>query len=146
MSTTTLMAAVAAAITQMTTAPAADTDAADDTGGLSPVNRAVADILARRETDKMIDAIVKGKDMLDGYDRDLRRFKPKPTGYNEDGSVAGTVWDKSDLDARNKLNAKREKLLTALNNAIDNADFGKLNDFVKGGGPKDDAPAADTAE
>lgn len=144
MSTTTLMAAVAASVTAMTTATPPANEG--DEPGLSPVNQAVADQLARRETDKMIDAIVKGKDMLDGYDRDLRKFKPKPTGYNEDGSVAGTVWDKSDLDARNKLNAKREKLLGALNNAIDNADFGKLNDFVKGGGPKDDAPAATDAD
>lgn len=134
MSIKTLMDAVAASISAMTTPvpPAAE----GEEPGLSPVNRAVADQLARRETDKMIDAILKGKDMLDGYDRDLRKFKPKPTGYNEDGSVAGTVWDKSDLDARNKLNAKREKLANALANAIDNADFGNLNDFVKGGGPK----------
>lgn len=138
MSTTTLLAAVASRIAAMTTPPAGE-----DAGDLSPVNSAVADILAKRQTDKMVEAIVKGSDMLDGYDRDLRRFKPKPTGYNEDGSVAGTVWDKSDLDARNKLTQKRDKLVAALNNAIDNNDFGKLYDFVKGGGPKDDDNGAD---
>jgi hypothetical protein len=104
-------------------------------GELSPVNAAVADLLAKRETDKRTEAIVKSFDLLDSLNRDIRKFKPKPSGYTAEGAVISEVWTKEDVDARNKAQQKIDKVVVALNKALDENDFGKLYDFAKGNVP-----------
>lgn len=97
---------------------------------LSPtVEQAVIDALVTAETQKRADAIVKGIETLNGFQKELAKInKPDQVSYNADRTVSGESYSKDRLDAIEKITKKIDKLTKALDKAL-GGDMGDLYGF-----------------
>lgn len=93
---------------------------------------AVVEHFAKLEADKRAAAIITGLNKLDDLENQLRRIKPAPQGFDENGEPVGAaVFSKEQVEQRKKLTEQVEKLTKALDKADDKADFGDLYNLTK---------------
>lgn len=118
----TVLAAVAASVAAL--APAVEQD--------------VIDTLVLREREKRSALIVRGFDELRSQENAFKKFKPDVVTYNGDGTVSSEQWSKAKLDERNKAQEKLNKLITAIEKALE-GDTQKLTEALNNTKPAADA-------
>ncbi len=94
--------------------------------------QSVIEHFASQKAEKQAQALIKGLDKLNGFERDLNKInRPDVQTFNEDGSVASATFSKERIEERKKLNEQIEKLTNAINKADDAGDFDKLFELTK---------------
>lgn len=97
----------------------------------SAVNDRVVSALVEAEAQKRADTIVKGLDKLQTREREgYQLAKGDVVTYNEDGTVATQTFTQDRLKARKENNEKMDKLVRALDKAIDKGDMSDLYKIV----------------
>ena len=104
------------------------------------VLNAVRNRLVSKEVDRRVDALTKAIEEAGKQEKELLKFRPDVTTYNDDGSVQSTGWSKAKKDEREKATKKLEKLRNAINKALENGDYSQLLN------PEQNAPSEKTDE
>lgn len=90
------------------------------------VEEAVTKVLVERELNKRSDAIVVVLDTLSKLENDLKKIKPDQISYDLDGKVTAETYSKAKSEEHKKLKEKIAKYTSAINKALEKADFGDV--------------------
>lgn len=92
----------------------------------------VIEYFAAAKAEKQAQALIKGLDKLNGFERELQKInRPDVITYDSEGAQASATFSKERIEERKKLNEQIEKLSNAINKADDTNDFDKLFELTK---------------
>lgn len=101
-------------------------------GSMSPLAEAVAGVFADRENKRRVDLLVTGFEMLMAAEKDLKSInKPDVGMVTEEGTNRVAFFSDKRIGEVNKVKQKIDKLIQALNNAMEQANFDPLEKLVK---------------
>ena len=103
------------------------------------VEEAVINVLVQRELKKRSDALVQGLDTVSKLQKDLVRIKPDVVAYNAGGTIVSENYSKGKLDELHAANKKLGKLNSAIDKALNNADFSDLYNLLSNKPDKSEA-------
>lgn len=105
------------------------------------VRERVITTFVAREQKRQSEAIVAVMEALRKLRNDDRKIKPDLVAYNLDKSVASENWSQANLKKKEDSSNRIKKHETALNKALDKADFGDVYKLAGGGNSSSDEPA-----
>lgn len=101
------------------------------------VHDRVVDHFVERETGKRADAIVRGLEQMTDIDKEIKKIdRPDQKSLDAAGGVVAETYSQGRYDQLQKLKAKRQKLIEALDAAL-GGDMNKLANLNKGGDQAD---------
>lgn len=96
------------------------------------VHDRVVDHFVERETGKRADAIVRGLEQMADIDKEIKKIdRPDQQSLDAAGGVVAETYSRGRFDQLQKMKAKRQKLIEALDAAL-GGDMNKLANLNKG--------------
>lgn len=100
---------------------------ADAATGSEKVKSIVVQKLYDAELQRRVDAAIKCVSQIEDLEKDLKKIsKPDVETYNADGSVANASYSKEKIEQIKNKTKEKEKLETALMQALEKNDFSAL--------------------
>ena len=92
----------------------------------------VVKALTDAEIDKRTKAVIKGLELIQVADKEIKKIKPDVEHFDEGGAPVNTWYTKPQAETLKKAKKKKVELDEAINLALsNNPDFSKLNNLVK---------------
>jgi hypothetical protein len=96
------------------------------------IKTAVIDTLVSKELTTRADKIMATMTMADNVKRDLRKIKPDQVILNLDGTTSSEGYSKAKLEEHKKLTDRLAKIEKAINTALTDGDYSKINELGAG--------------
>jgi hypothetical protein len=91
----------------------------------------VVEVLAEEEIKLRTRLVVEALKKITAIEEEIKKSKPDQTSYDEKGYVVSESYSKSAFESLKKLNDKKAKLTTAIENAFKNSDYSMLKGYDK---------------